>query len=833
MTSDRPAQADPMGVGPMPEGALSLVHEGFDPAEQGLREALCTLGNGRFATRGALCEVRADEDHYPGTYLAGGYDRLTSEVSGRPIENEDLVNWPNWLGVRWRIGEGGWARPTADAVVGHRTELDLRCGVLLRETRFRDGEGRLTLLRERRLVSMAELLLAAQEVTLTPLNWSGRLTVRAGLDAGVVNAGVPRYRALAGRHLEVLALDHPGEGRARALVRTVQSRVEAAMAARIRADGGADPVPWSEGGEIGHEIAVEAREGAAARLEKVVAFVTSRDPAIASPALSADEAVANAPGFAALLAAHEAAWDELWSRFAVEVRDGTGAEQRNLNLGLFHLLQTLSPHTADLDVGAPARGWHGEAYRGHIFWDELFVFRALTLREPRLTRALLRYRLRRLPAARRLAAEAGHRGAMYPWQSGSDGREETQVLHLNPRSGRWVPDATHRQRHVGLAVAYNVWGYYRATGDLDFLIEGGAEMLAEIARFFASLAEWDEGLGRYRIRGVMGPDEFHTGYPGAAAPAGVDDNAYTNVLAAWTLTRAIDALEHLPAARRARLTERLGLDEAELALWLDVSERLHVPFLPNGLIAQFDGYDRLAELDWDDYRARYGDIHRLDRILEAEGRDVNAFQVSKQADVLMLPFLFSSGELAQLFEQLGYAFDPADIPRLVAHYDARTSYGSTLSAVVHAWVLARADRTHSWSLLRGALGADIEDAQGGTTREGIHLGAMCGAIDIVQSGYLGVEARAGSLHLDPSLPDEVRRIAVRLRYRGHDVRLEATHETLRASVDLGGTGAIALSYRGRVRRLTPGTETAFRLVPPPDRRAARGARTGAGAGGGG
>jgi alpha,alpha-trehalase len=682
---------------------------------------------------------------------------------------------------------------------------------------------------------MADPRLAAQEITLTPLGWSGPVTLRAGIDAGVVNAGVPRYRALAGRHLEVLELDHPsgdgpggdgtggngsgGEALARALVRTVQSRVEAATVSRLRVEGCAAPTPWRDGGRIGHEAVVEARDGEPVRLEKVVAFVTSRDPAIAAPALSAGAAAAEAPGFAALLADHEAAWDELWSRFSVTVQDGTGPEQRNLNIGLFHLLQTLSPHTAELDVGAPARGWHGEAYRGHIFWDELFVFRALTLREPRLTRALLRYRLRRLPAARRLAAEAGHAGAMYPWQSGSDGREETQVVHLNPRSGRWVTDATHRQRHVGLAIAYNVWRYFRATGDLDFLIEGGAEMLAEIARFFASLAEWDEALGRYRIRGVMGPDEFHTGYPDAPEPAGIDDNAYTNVLVAWTLTRAFDALEHLPAARRARLTERLSLSEAELARWQEISELLHVPFLGNGLVAQFEGYEALEDLDWDGYRARHGDIHRLDRILEAEGRDVNAVRVSKQADVLMLPFLFSSDELVQLFRQLGYAFDPGDIPRLVEYYDARTSHGSTLSEVVHAWVLARADRSHSWSLLRRALGADIEDVQGGTTREGIHLGAMCGAIDIVQSGYLGVEPRAGSLHLDPVLPGGVRRIAVRLRYHGSDVDVEATPEALRVRVDLGGAGAISVNYRGRVRRLTPGTETTFRLVAPSDRRA--------------
>ena len=132
------------------------------------------------------------------------------------------------------------------------------------------------------------------------------------------------------------------------------------------------------------------------------------------------------------------------------------------------------------------RGWHGEAYRGHIFWDELFIFPLINLRLPEITRALIRYRYRRLNEARANARAAGLRGAMYPWQSGSSGREETQRLHLNPVSGRWIADHTHLQRHVNAAIAYNIWLYYQATRDMEFLSFYGAEMLLEIARFWRS-----------------------------------------------------------------------------------------------------------------------------------------------------------------------------------------------------------------------------------------------------------------------------------------------------------------------------------------------------------
>ena len=163
----------------------------------------------------------------------------------------------------------------------------------------------------------------------------------------------------------------------------------------------------------------------------------------------------------------------------------------------------------------PARGLNGEAYRGHVFWDELFVYPFLNFRLPEITRGLLMYRYRRIAEARAAARDAGYEGAMYPWQSGSDGEEETQRVHLNPLSGRWEPDLSRNQRHVNAAIFYNVWCYYHATHDLDFLRDHGAEMLLEIARFWSSIARYNPDRDRWEIHGVMGPDEFHDKYPGA------------------------------------------------------------------------------------------------------------------------------------------------------------------------------------------------------------------------------------------------------------------------------------------------------------------------------
>lgn len=794
-----------------------LEFDGFDADAEGHREALCALGNGRFVTRGAAAEAEADGVHYPGTYLAGGYDRRVSDVEGRRIENEDLANLPNWLPLWLRVGGEAWLTPRSAERLLWRQVLDLRRGVLERRVRLRDALGRETDLTYRRLVSMDDPALAAEEVVITPIGWSGAATIHSGLDGRVTNRGVDRYRALEGRHLAPRRAGRSGPETVLLVVETIQSGLRIAEAARTRVSGGGAALPIrrlvAEEGYVAEELALELASGRPVRVEKVVALHTSRDAAVSEPAEAAARRAAEAPGFEALLASHALAWEELWRRcdLEIDVRGEADPErtQRTVRLHVFHLLQTVSLNTIDLDAGVPARGLHGEAYRGHVFWDELFVFPFLTLRLPLLTRALLRYRHRRLPAARALARESGLRGAQFPWQSGSDGGEESQRVHLNPRSGRWVRDWTHLQRHVGSAVAFNVWQYVATTGDEEFLHGYGAELLLEIARYWGCLARRDPAQGRYRILGVVGPDEFHTAYPWRDGP-GIDDNAYTNVMASWCLARALEVLERMPGERREELCARLALDDAERAHWDDVSRTLRVPF-HEGLVSQFEGYERLEELDWERYRREHGDLHRLDRILEAEGDTVNRYKVSKQADVLMLFYLLSSEELVESFGRLGYAFDPASIPRNVEYYAARTTHGSTLSRVVGSWVLARSDRPRSWGLFREALESDVADLQGGTTAEGIHLGAMAGTVDLLERGYAGLETREGILRFAPRVPEGIAAIRTRIRYRGVDLSVELDAERLRVRSLWSGASPVTVALGPRVLELAGGEECELRV----------------------
>ncbi len=798
-------------------GVWNLVYDSFDPGQEGTREALCTLGNGYWATRGAVPGSTPDGVHYPGTYLAGIYNRLVTDLDGRKVETEHMVNAPDWAFMAVRLQDGPVLRPGIAEMLSHHQDLDLRSGVLTRINCYRDAAGRKTRITSRQFQSLDDPHLAALEVTLEAEDWSGEVVLESVVNGTVANRNVRADFALAHEHLVPSgSVELDGETVIYEAA-TSQSGIRIATAARtlIGVDGeAAERRLIQENARAGHEITLRLARGIPVTIEKIAAVATSRDRAVSTAALDAGHRIDRAPGFAVLLVAHASKWVELWNRFGIQLQTGP-RQSLALNLHIFHVLQTVAAASPDLDAGLPARGLHGEGYRGHVFWDELFVYPMLTLRRPELTRALLLYRFRRLDAARDAARAEGLAGAMFPWQSGSDGREETPAELFNPRNKAWMPDNSHRQRHVGLAVAYSVWQYYQATADLGFLTDYGAEILVEVARLFASLAVHDLGDDRFDISGVMGPDEYHDGYPDAPGQ-GLRNNVYTNVMAAWVLARAAETVQLLAGHDCDPLNHRLGLESEEVAHWEKISRRLRIPF-HEGVISQFEGYEQLQEFDWDTYRTRYTNIGRLDLILQAEGDTTNRYKLSKQADVLMLFYLFSAEELREIFSRLGYPLPPDLIPATVRYYLARTSHGSTLSRLAHSWVLARTNRARSWSLFEQALEADLADTQGGTTREGIHLGAMAGTADMVMRCYAGVETRRDALWLHPVLPSELTAVSFQLSYRGQPVSISVTHDRVSLRLNPCADDAIDVCVEDTRKTLRPGQIWDVILQPAPAR----------------
>jgi trehalose/maltose hydrolase-like predicted phosphorylase len=236
-----------------------------------------------------------------------------------------------------------------------------------------------------------------------------------------------------------------------------------------------------------------------------------------------------------------------------------------------------------------------------------------------------------------------------------------------------------------------------------------------------------------------------------------------------------------------------------------------VPFHGDGIISQFEGYDALREFDWQTYRTRYRNIQLLDLILEAENDSPNRYKLSKQADVIMLFYLFSAEELGELFVRLRYPLSYDTIPNNVNYYAARSSHGSTLSRVVYSWVLARSNRPSSMAFFVEALQSDVIDIQRGTASEGVHLGAMAGTIDLVQRVSTGIEAKGGVLRLNPELPPEMECLDMHIRYRGHSIDLQLTRDALTVRGGYVEAAPISLCVAGKIYQFVSGTTRAFPL----------------------
>ena len=802
------------------EKGWKIVYNEYAPDHQHLREALCTLGNGYFACRGAfnsahLSHSFADNPHYPGTYIAGTFNKLKSKVSGEVIENESIVNWPNWLYLTFEHEDGVAFHVDDVEILRFEQILDLKMGQLQTDMDFRDKLGRESNLQTCRVISMDDAHLGAFEWRLTAQNWSGKIEIVTGIEGNVLNRGVPRYNDLNSKHVDVLKQGSYGEDCLYMLSGTNHSDLRLAQAVQTQVFFGNEPYTLERQLEedenyIAHRLILSVDEKQTVTVNKTMSLFSSNDNGVGNLVEDATRKVSHTPSISEVFNKHHLAWEALWKHSDIKVECDDPDVQVLLRLHIFHLLQVASPNTIDMDVSVPSRGLHGEAYRGNIMWDELFIFPVINYFQPSITRNMLKYRFHRINEARRAAYLHGYRGAMYPWQSGSDGQENAQEIHLNPESGNWIEDNTHLQRHVNAAIALNIWRYFIISKDQIFLEEYGAEIMFSLTLFWSSKATFSEEKQRYEIRNIVGPDEFHTAYPDSEEP-GLHNNAYTNILVAWIMQQSVRLYEEIPKHLRNRLENKLEISKSDVKKWKAMSRKMFIPFIKKDIIEQFEGYQQLEELDWDAYREKYGDISRLDRILESEGKDPNAYKASKQADVLMIFYLFTTEELEGLFDKLDYSFNSRMIEKNINYYEQRTSHGSTLSRLVYSWVTTRAHRTKSWKYFREALVSDFEDIQGGTTPEGIHLGAMAGTVDMVQRAYTGVYAEDDIIWFNPILPKEIKKLQLGLRFRGQCLCLEIHKNKTHVTYIDGWKDEVkvGISPQGKTRKLKFGQSISF------------------------
>jgi beta-phosphoglucomutase family hydrolase len=757
----------------------SISHFGYDTTKERSREALLTIGNGFFGTRGALEESHIEPTNYPATYMAGVYNRVKSKVGDKEIENEDIVNTINWLPITFKVAEGDWFDPNKDEVLELDRTLNFRNGVLIKKMLVRDSDGRETLVKARRFVSMDNQHHAAIDYSLTPLNYSGYLRIKSSLRVPPHNDGVERYK-----HFNQKQLTPTSQGAKENIsfiaAKTTQSGIEVAAAAKLEVFYQGKPLATNfrikeEPGWINSYIKAMVKEGETLRIEKMVSLSHSLCPSTPNPTDFVQTDIKQLKSFGHIHAASIKVWEKHWEKADIRIT-GDRLAQKLLRMHIYHTLVTTSEFNAKIDSGIPPRGLHGEGHRGHIFWDEIFILPFFKIHFPEVAKSILLYRYKRLDKARENAKENGFKGAMFPWQSGSDGRDETQKQQHNPVTGEWSDDYSSLQQHVSIAIAINIWNYYQTTGDLEFIEKYGAELFLEICHFWESKTSLNEKTGGIEINGVMGPDEFHEKLPNSQT-GGLKNNAYTNIMVVWLFKRALDIVKALSEKSKLSVLKKTNLSESAIQKWNELAKRLTISVSNEGIIEQFEGYFGLKELDWDKYRSMHSNISRIDRILKAQGKSANDYKVSKQADLLMIFFSIVPKEVIEIINGLGYSLPNDFLEKNFDYYLNRCSHGTPLSQIVHAYIASLVGRKEqSLKLYRDALCSDYSETNGGATAEGINLGVMTGTVIMAIKAFAGISFKEGILCINPCLPKEWKDLTFGLKHKGVDYQFIITNK---------------------------------------------------------
>jgi trehalose/maltose hydrolase-like predicted phosphorylase len=677
-----------------------LRDDRFVSANAAWKESLFTVGNGYLATRGT------HEEGYSGevraTFVNGLYVTPPDEL---PM----LGAVPDWTRVVLAVdGEPVTVGPAT--TLGYERALDLRTGMLSRSLLWRGADTGVVRFGFRRLLSMDEPHLAALEVTVRALTDPVRLDVETGIDATVPSPTVPAFDTVdATRH-------HAGGllGRYRSVDGAHRLTVECALRGLRDARLVADP------GHPRLAATVSLGTGASARVVKLVTYHADRDrrprPSPPGPEV----------GFDDVAAASARAWAARWRSSEVTVGGDPAAEQA-LRFAAFHLVAAASPD--DPGAGIGARLMSGFGYRHHVFWDtDVFVVPYFTVTQPDLARTHFAYRHRGLDGARRKAAGFGRDGAFYAWEAAGSGDEVTPRWSVPPRGEPVRIWTGELQEHITADVAWAVDHYWAWTGDDDTMAGEGTEMVLDGARYWASRVE-DEEDGAH-LRRVIGPDEYHIG---------VDDNAYTNLMAARHLRRAAAVLDWMGEARpdrRRELAAALRLDDGAAARFRAVADRLVTPRRVDGVWEQHAGFFALEDLDLAAYEPRAQSMY--DVLGEKRLQEV---QVIKQADVLMAIAL-----LPDLVD------DPAAYRANWDYYAPRTDHGSSLSLPAHALVAARMGEPDlAYELFVRAAAIDLDDAMGNAAA-GIHAACQGGLLQAALFGFAGLSLVDGEPHTTPRLP---------------------------------------------------------------------------------
>lgn len=753
-----------------------LREAALDTANNFLNETLFALGNGYIGLRGCHEEGYSGPagNSLDGTYLNGFYESepivYPEAAYGLARINQFMLNVPNAKGIHlWIDGE---RFDLAQGVLSaYERTLDFRTGVLTRSLEWTSPAGKRIALVSRRVVAFGNKHLFAIDYQLTPINFSGSVTLVSQIDGAVKNQEAgddPRVgSAVSGPALQLVRVDQD-DSFSSITQRTHNSGFTLVSAIDTTLEcGGAQvrPSTLQQGQVAGQSFAFDAKAGETVRLTKFGVYYSSRDypeqelAGLARGAL----AQAGAAGFDALVAQQGQYLDTFWGEADVEIA-GDDALQQGIRFNQYHLLQSVG---RDGKTNIAAKGVTGEGYEGHYFWDtEIYIFPFFLYSKPEIARKLLDYRYAGLPKARERARQMSHaKGALYPWRT-----------IAGDECSAYYPAGT-AQYHINADIAYSIKLYFEATGDLDFMAQAGAEIVLETARIWLGIGSYNRD-GQFCINEVTGPDEY---------TALVNNNYYTNAMARMHLNFAADLVDLIGRERGSefsRIAQAVQLEGGEPAEWRRAASHMALPYdAALGIHEQDDSF--LSKKVWD-FAATPKENYPL--LLNYHPLVIYRHQVCKQADVVLALLLLSD------------QFTLHDKKRDFDYYEAVTTHDSSLSSCIFSIIASEVgyhDKAYDYFMETARL--DLDDTHG-NTHYGVHTAAMAGTWMGVAYGFAGMRVTDGALRFAPTLPAKWQHYQFKIHIRGAllQVRVEPGHVeyTLLHGASLGFT------HRGREVALT-------------------------------
>lgn len=750
-----------------------LAEDSLDASRLGKCEAVMAQGNGYLGLRAATEERYVGETR--NLLINGTFNKFDSDEVTELPNAADVTAIELWIdGQRFSLTEG--------KCDGYSRELNIRTGELTRHVRWCAPDGKRVTLTFQRVVSLKRLHDIGFKITVKTEGDPVKLKIRSGIDARVTNTGSQHFSEIEKRFYEKKYLQF--------VERTTQSKIDFVLNAVHRFERAGEMICLETDVNIDRrniyaDYVVELAGEETFTLEKLVNVQTTRDFDAACMNVSElqkksleDLKILEKMGYDALLEESAEEWrEEVWEKTPITIKGDRDSEFDlfALRYAQYQMRLFLPRHDNRMNIGA--KGLSGEGYKGHCFWDtEIFLLPYYMFTDPQAARKLEEYRYLSLPGAHRKARENGYEGAMFPWESAWLDDGETCPLYQGTDIVTGKPIKVWSgiiEQHISADVAFGAWQYGVITGDVDFMEKYGYELIMDTAIFWRSRLESGED-GRFHINDVVGPDEYHEH---------VNDNAFTNYMAAWNLEKAVEYYETLKEESPGlfeRLNKKLRLDE-NYPKWKEGVEKIYLPQpTEEGILPMDDRFMKgkyidLTKYKKQDYVAGIMKDYSLDQIQN--------IQVCKQADCLVLFYLMED------------RFTPEVKKASWDYYVERTLHDSSLSLSTHAVQAAdMGDDEMAYQLFRKAATIDLGPYMG-SSDAGIHAASFGGVWQCVVYGFGGVRMLNGELRIQPRLPQNWQELSFTLYWKGEKLGITVTKDDVKVK-NLTAVKPVELTVNG-------------------------------------